>query len=161
MPKWLERQLEKKTPTPKDPRERLEAILARVEITTKKDKKPKIRSKVMMDASGSRTVQVATPVVGKEGVSYSISTIDLGIATREKKVGNLKESMATVAHLIQQDKVSKDELKAQVADLKTYIQRWSSAKEMPTTSAAPQQLLSKEQIDKLEKRKNLEKTIES
>lgn len=46
MPKWLERKLEKKTPT-------LKAILARAQITTRKEKKPKIRSKVTMDASRS------------------------------------------------------------------------------------------------------------
>lgn len=52
------------------------------------------------------------PMVGQGGVSYNISTLDLGTATREKKVGHLEESVAIVVHLIKQDKVSKDELKA-------------------------------------------------
>lgn len=56
MLEWLERQLERKTPVLKDPRVRLEAILARAQITTRKEKKPKIRFKVTMDASGSRAV---------------------------------------------------------------------------------------------------------
>lgn len=42
VPEWLERQLERKTPILKDPRARLEAILARAQITTKKDKKPNV-----------------------------------------------------------------------------------------------------------------------
>lgn len=36
-----------------------------------------------MDALGSGTMQIATPVVGEGGVSYNISTLDLGIAKRE------------------------------------------------------------------------------
>lgn len=44
MPEWLEKQLEKKTPTSKDPRARLEAILAWVQISMKKENKPKVRS---------------------------------------------------------------------------------------------------------------------
>lgn len=93
-------------------------------------------------------------------MSYNISTIDLGTATREQKVGNLKESVAMVVHLIKQDKILKDELKAQVAALTDYIQQWSSVDDLPTTSTAPPQLLSKEQIDKMERRKNLEKITE-
>lgn len=98
----------------------------------------------MMDASGSRTVQIETPVVGQEGVSYNVSTINLGAATREHKVGHLEESVATVVHLIQQDKVSKDELKEQVVALTDYIQQWSSVEAMPTTYMTPPQLLSRE-----------------
>lgn len=56
VPEWLEKQLERKTAILKDPRVRLEAILARSQITKKKEKKLKIRSKVTMDASGSRAV---------------------------------------------------------------------------------------------------------
>lgn len=51
-----------------------------------------------MDASRSQTMQIATPVVGQEGVSYNISTINLGTATREQKVEHLEESMATMVH---------------------------------------------------------------
>lgn len=120
-----------------------------------------MRSKETMDASGSRTVQIETPMVGQEGVSYNVSTINLGTTTREQKVEHLEESVATVVHLIQKDKVSKDELKEQVAALTYYIQQWSSVEDMPTTSVAPPQLLSKGQIKKLEKRKNLDKTTES
>lgn len=122
VPEWLEKQLERRTPILKDPREKLEAILARAQITTKKEKKLKIRSKVTMDASGSQAVQIATPIVGQEGVTYNISTMDLGTATREQKVGHLEESVAMVVHLIKQDKILKDELKAQVAALTDYIQ---------------------------------------
>lgn len=66
-------------------------------------------------------MQVATPVVGKKGISYNVSTIDLGMTTREQKVDHLQESVAKVVHLIQQDKILKEELKAQVANLTTYI----------------------------------------
>lgn len=116
---------------------------------------------MMMDVSRSRTIQVATPVVGTKGISYNVSTIDLGTDTREKKVEQLQEFIATVVHLIQQDNFSKEELKAQVANLTVYIQQWYSTKEMPTTSTNPPQLLSKEKIDKMEKRKNLEKTTKT
>lgn len=47
--------------------------------------------------------------------------MDLGTATREQKVGHLEESVAMVVHLIREDKISKDELKAQVAALTDYI----------------------------------------
>lgn len=82
MPEWLEKQLEKKTPTSKDPRERLEKILALAQISTKKEKNPKVRSQLTMDASGSRTVQITTLVMG-EGVTYNVSTLYLGMSTRE------------------------------------------------------------------------------
>lgn len=113
-----------------------------------------------MDASGSRAVQIATPMIGQARVSYNISTIDLGTTTKEQKVEHPEESVAMVVHLIKQDKISKDELKAQVAALTDYIQQWSSVDDLPTTSTAAPQLLSKEQIDKMERRKNLEKTTE-
>lgn len=61
------------------------------------------------------------PMVGQEGITYNTSTMDLGTTTREQKVGNLEESVATVVHLIRQDNISKDELKAQVAALTDYI----------------------------------------
>lgn len=66
-------------------------------------------------------MQIATPVVGQAGVNYNISTLDLGTATKEQKVGHLEESVATMVHLIKQDKVLRDELKAQVAALMDYI----------------------------------------
>lgn len=103
----------------------------------KREKKPNVRSKLTMDTSRSRIVQVATPVVGEEGISYNVSTIDLGDTSREQKVDHLQESVATVVHLIQQDKISTDELKAQLSDLIAYIQQWSLVEELPTTSSAP------------------------
>lgn len=75
-----------------------------------------------MDVSRSRTVQIATPVVGEEGVSYNVSTLDLGTTTREQKIDHLQGSVATIVHEMNKDKTSKEELKSQVADLTAYIQ---------------------------------------
>lgn len=51
-----------------------------------------------MDASKSRTIQISTLVVGEEGVSYNVSTLDLGIATREQKIDHLQGFVATIVH---------------------------------------------------------------
>lgn len=126
MPKWLEKQLEKKAPTLMDPRARLDAILALAQINTKKEKNPKVRSKLTIDAYGSRIVQIAIVVVNEEGIGYNVSTINLGTKSREHKIDHLQVSIAMVVHLMQKDKLSKDELKAQLADLIAYIQQWSS-----------------------------------
>lgn len=90
-----------------------------------------------MDASRSRNVQVATPVVGEEAVSYNISTINLEIALREHKIDHFQEFVAMVVHLMQKDKLSKEEHKAHMANFTTYIQQWSSIKELSMTSLAP------------------------
>lgn len=75
-----------------------------------------------MDASRFRTMQISTPVVNEEGVSYNIFTLDLGTTTREKKIDHLQGSVTTIVHQMHKEKVSKEELKAQVVDLTTYIQ---------------------------------------
>lgn len=73
--------MEKKAPIPRDPKERLEAILDRDQVNTNMERKPKVRSHLTMDAFGSRTMQITTRVVNEEGISYNLSTLDLGIAT--------------------------------------------------------------------------------
>lgn len=107
-----------------------------------------------MDVLGSRNVQIATLVVGEEGVSYNISTLNLGTTTREQTIDHLQGSVATIVHHMNKYKTSKGDLKAQVVDLTTYIQQWSSVEELPTTSLAPPQFMSKDHIDKLEKSEN-------
>lgn len=96
-----------------DPKERLEAILARAQIGAKKEKKPRIWSHITMDASGSRIVQITTLIMDKgEGVSYNISTIDLGTTTREQKIDHLQGFVTTIVHQMNEDQSSKEELKA-------------------------------------------------
>lgn len=75
-----------------------------------------------MDALGSRIVQIATLVMGEEGINYNVSTVDLGTTTGEQKIDYLQGSIATIVHQMHKDKTSKEELKAQAADLTTYIQ---------------------------------------
>lgn len=159
MPKWLDKQLQKKAPILMDPKNILEAILARAQKWTKKEKKPRVKSHLTMDASGSQTMQIATLVVEGEGFNYNISTIDIGTTTKEQKIDHLQGSVTTTVHQMNKDKSSKEELKAQVVDLTTYIQQWSSAEELPITSSAPPQLLSKDHINKLERRKNWTKAM--
>lgn len=64
-----------------------------------------------MDASGSRTVQIAAPVMGEEGFNYNIYTLDLGMTTREQKIDHLQGSVATIVHQMHKDNTSKEELK--------------------------------------------------
>lgn len=114
----------------------------------------RVRSHIMMDASRLRTVQIATPVVEGEGVNYNVSSIDLGMTTREHKIDHLQGSVATIVHQMNKEKSSKEELKEQVAELMAYIQQWSTVEEFPSTSSATTLLLSKDHIKKLERRKN-------
>lgn len=124
MPEWLVKKLEK-TPTPSDPKERIKAILAQAQVSTKKEKNPKVKSKLTMDAHGSRMVQISMLVLGEEGISYDV-TINLGRATKDQKIDHLQESVAIVVHQMYKENISKEELKAQVADLTNYIEQWSS-----------------------------------
>lgn len=142
-----------------DLKARLEAILAQAQISKKKEKKSRVRSHLTMDASGSRTVQITTSIM-REGISCNISILDMGPTTREQKIDHLQGSITTIFHQMNKDKTSKEELKAQVENLIGCIQEWSSTKELPTTSSATPLLLSKDHINKLEKRKNWTKATE-
>lgn len=63
---WIEHQLEKKkAPMVTDPRVRLEAILARSQTRTRKEKKPKVQSHIIANTSGSRMIHIATLVMDK------------------------------------------------------------------------------------------------
>lgn len=84
MPNWLQKHLQKKAPILVDPKIKLEAILAQAQTKRRKEKKPKVHSHLIVDASGLRTMQIVTPVMDKgEGFGYNILTINLGIYMRE------------------------------------------------------------------------------
>lgn len=81
-----------------DLKARLEAILARAQISTKKEKMLRVRSHLTMDASRSKTMQIATLVMGEEGVIYNFCTLDLGTTTREQKIDHLQGFVTTIVH---------------------------------------------------------------
>lgn len=143
-----------------DLKARLEAILVQAQIGTKMENKMNFISHITMDALGSRTMQITTLVVEGEGGSYNISTIDLGTTTKEQKIDHLQGFVSTIVHQMNKEKSTKEELKAQLADLTAYIQQWSSNEELPSTSSATPLLHSKDHIIKLERRKNWTKAIE-
>lgn len=90
IPEWLKERLAREViVVDEEPTYDLESLLSRTREVTEKRKATKM-SEVIRDDSGSRKLQIATPIVNKYevGDEYDMETIDLGPLTSEQAIGD-------------------------------------------------------------------------